>query len=175
VQHDSSSVLAVTANTLNSALCITLNLFKNLRLRIAIVCSAWRQPSISKHISTVSCDLVLKILAECGVYDIVNGLILIFVQRTNLQSVKQDWEAFRFYKLYNNLVRGNSTDSSKNTIEWPIECWYFVNKHLNTVYCSRCNCPWLGCVQFWYSSTFLSQSLLSRCWSIHRIGFINRW
>jgi len=38
-----------------------LNLFKNLPLRIAIVRSAWRQPNISKHTSTVSCDLVLKI------------------------------------------------------------------------------------------------------------------
>jgi len=28
-------------------------------------------------------------------------------------SVKQDWETFRFYKLYNNLIRGNSTNSSK--------------------------------------------------------------
>jgi len=56
-----------------------------------------------------------------AVYDIVNGLILIFAQRTKLQSVKQDWEAFKFYKLYNNLIRGNSTNSSKNTIEWPIE------------------------------------------------------
>jgi len=36
-------------------------LFKNLRLRIAIVRSAWRQPNISKRTSTVSCDLVLKI------------------------------------------------------------------------------------------------------------------
>jgi len=35
-------------------------LFKNLRLRIAIVCSAGRQLNISKHTSTVSCDLVLK-------------------------------------------------------------------------------------------------------------------
>ena len=25
-----------------------------------------------------------------------------FAQRTGLQSVKQDWETFRFYKLYNN-------------------------------------------------------------------------
>jgi len=40
VQHDSSSVLAVTTNTLHNALCIILNLFKNLRLRIAIVRSA---------------------------------------------------------------------------------------------------------------------------------------
>jgi len=59
---------------------------------------------------------------KCAVFDIVNGLILIIAQRTNLQSVKQDWEAFRFYKLYNNLIWGNSTNSSKNpTIEWPIE------------------------------------------------------
>jgi len=28
---------------------------------------------------------------------------LIFALRTNLQSVKHDWEAFRFYKLYRNL------------------------------------------------------------------------
>ena len=57
----SSSVLAMATNTLHNALCITLNLFKNFRLRIAIVGSAWRQPNISKHTSTVSCgDLVLK-------------------------------------------------------------------------------------------------------------------
>jgi len=63
VQHDSSSVLAMATNTLHNALCIglTLNLFKNLRLRIVIVRSAWRQPNISKHTSTVCCDLVLKI------------------------------------------------------------------------------------------------------------------
>jgi len=61
VQHDSSSVLAMATNTLHSALWITLNLFKNLRLRIVIVRSAWRQPNISKHTSTVCCDLVLKI------------------------------------------------------------------------------------------------------------------
>jgi len=48
-------------NTLHNALSITLNLFKNLRLRIAVVRSAWRQPNISKHTSLVSCDLVLKI------------------------------------------------------------------------------------------------------------------
>jgi len=36
----------------------------------------------------------------------VNGLILILAQRTGLQSVKQDWETFRFYKLYNNLGTG---------------------------------------------------------------------
>jgi len=51
VQHDSSSVLAVTTNTLHNALCIILNLFRNLRLRIAIDRSAWRQPNISKHTS----------------------------------------------------------------------------------------------------------------------------
>ena len=59
--HDASSVLAMATNTRHNGLCITLNLFKNLRLRIAIVRSAWRQPNISKHTSTVSCDLVLKI------------------------------------------------------------------------------------------------------------------
>jgi len=48
---------------------------------------------------------------KCVVCDI-NGLILIFAQRTGLQSVKQDWETFSFYKLYNNLIRGNSTNSS---------------------------------------------------------------
>jgi len=51
----------MATNTLHNALCITLNLFNNLRLRIAIVRSAWRQRNISKHTSTVSCDLVLKI------------------------------------------------------------------------------------------------------------------
>ena len=61
MQHDSSSVLAMATNTLHNALCITLNLFENLRLRIAIVRSAWRQPNISNHTPTVSCDLVLKI------------------------------------------------------------------------------------------------------------------
>jgi len=100
VQHDSSSVLAMATNTLHNALCITLNLFKNLRLRIAIVCSAWRQLNISKHISTVSRDLVLKFFSKRAVNDILNGLILIFAQRTGLQSVKQDRETFRFYKLY---------------------------------------------------------------------------
>ena len=49
---------------------------------------------------------------KCAVYDIVCGLILVFVQRTGLQSVKQDWETFRFYKLYNNLIWGNSANSS---------------------------------------------------------------
>ena len=72
----------MATNTLHNALCITLNLFKNLRLRIAIVHSAWRQPNISKHTSTVSCDLVLKNFPKCAVYDIVNGLI--FAQRTGL-------------------------------------------------------------------------------------------
>ena len=61
VQHDSSSVLAMATNTLHNALYITLNLFKNLRLRIAIVRSAWRQLNISKHTSTVSCYPVLKV------------------------------------------------------------------------------------------------------------------
>ena len=53
----------MATNTLHNVLCITLNLLKNLRLRIAIGRSAWRQPNISKHASTVSCerDLVLKI------------------------------------------------------------------------------------------------------------------
>jgi len=38
----------MATNTLHNALCVglTLNLFKNLRLRIAIVRSAWRQPNI---------------------------------------------------------------------------------------------------------------------------------
>ena len=62
MQHDSNSVLALATNNTHNALCITLNLFKNLRLRIAIVLAAWRQLNISKHIWTVSCDLVLKIL-----------------------------------------------------------------------------------------------------------------
>ena len=61
VQHDSSSVLAMATNTLHNALCITQNVLKNLRFRIAIVRSAWRQPNISKHTSTVSCDLVLHV------------------------------------------------------------------------------------------------------------------
>jgi len=38
VQHDSSSFLALTTNTWHSTLFTTLNLFKNLRLRTAIVC-----------------------------------------------------------------------------------------------------------------------------------------
>ena len=51
----------MATNTIqHNALCITQNLFKNLRLRIAIVRSAWRQPNISKHTSTDSCDLVLE-------------------------------------------------------------------------------------------------------------------
>jgi len=62
-----------------------------------------------------------------AVYDIVNGLILIFAQRTGLQSVKQDWETFRFYKLYNNLIRGNSTNSSKNTIKWPFATLFKID------------------------------------------------
>jgi len=46
----------------HNTLFITLYLFRNLRLRIAMVCSAWRQLYISKHTSsTISCDLVLKI------------------------------------------------------------------------------------------------------------------
>jgi len=64
VQHDSSSVLAMATNSLHNALCITQNLFKHLRLRIAIVRSASRQPNIWKHTSTVSCDLVFY----CSVY-----------------------------------------------------------------------------------------------------------
>jgi len=47
----------------------------------------------------------------------VNRLILILAQMTGLQSVEQDWETFRFYNLYNTLIRGNSTNTSKNTIE----------------------------------------------------------
>ena len=107
----------MATNTLHNELWITLNLFKNLRLRIAIVRSAWRQPNISKHTSTVTCDLVLKILLNV-LFMTVDGLVLIFAQRTaGLQSVKQDWETFRFYKLFNDLIRGNSTNFSKNTIE----------------------------------------------------------
>jgi len=113
MQHDSSSVLAMETNTVHNALCIRLKF-----VQIAIVRSAWRQPNISKHTSTVSGNENFPI---CAVYDIVNGLILIFVQRTGLQSIKQDWEKFRFYKLYNNLIRGNSTNTSKNTIDCPIE------------------------------------------------------
>jgi len=70
VQHDLSSVLVMAVYSLHNALCITLNSFKNLRLRIAIVRSAWRQPNISKHTSTVSCVenvpkyLTLKILSH---------------------------------------------------------------------------------------------------------------
>jgi len=63
-------------------------LFKNLRLHIAVVRSAWRQPNISKHTSTVSCDLGIKNFPKYAVYDIADGLILIFAQRTGLQSVK---------------------------------------------------------------------------------------
>jgi len=99
----------MATNTLHTALCDTLNLFKNLRLRIAIVRSAWRQPNISNHTSTVSCDLVLKIFLN--VLFIVNGLMMISAQGTGLQSVKQDWKTFRFYKLYNYLIRRNSTNS----------------------------------------------------------------
>jgi len=55
---------------------------------------------------------------KCAINDTVNRLISILAQRTGLQSLKQDWETFRFYKMYNiNLIRGNSTNSSKNTIE----------------------------------------------------------
>ena len=68
-------------NTLHNTLCITQNLFKNLRLHIAIVRSAWRQSNISKHTSTVSCDLELKNFLKCAVYDIVNGLILIHLPK----------------------------------------------------------------------------------------------
>ena len=100
-------------NTVHNALCLRLKF-----VQIAIVRSAWRQPNISKHTSTVSGNENFPI---CAVYDIVNGLILIFAQRTGLQSIKQDWETFRFYKLYNNLIRGNSTNTSKNTIDCPIE------------------------------------------------------
>ena len=49
VQHDSSSFLALTTNTWHDTLLMTINLFKRLRFRIAIVCSAWRQLNISKH------------------------------------------------------------------------------------------------------------------------------
>jgi len=52
VQHDSSSVLAMATNTLHNALCVILNLFKNLRSRIAIVRSAWRQPNSRRGTSS---------------------------------------------------------------------------------------------------------------------------
>ena len=32
---------------------------------------------------------------KCAVYDIVNGLVVIFAQKTGLQSVKQDWDTDR--------------------------------------------------------------------------------
>ena len=63
LQHDSSSVLAMATNTLHNVLCITINLFKNFRLRIAIVSWAWRQPNISKHTSA----LPPRLVSSCSV------------------------------------------------------------------------------------------------------------
>jgi len=54
----------MATNTLHNALCITLNLFKNLRLRIAIVRSAWRQPNISKH--TFPCHFIPAVARNTG-------------------------------------------------------------------------------------------------------------
>jgi len=70
MQHDSSSVLAMATNTLHNVLCITVNLFKNLRLRIAIVRRAWRQPNISKHTSA----LPPRLVSSCSVNQSVNLL-----------------------------------------------------------------------------------------------------
>jgi len=90
----------------HNALFITLNLYKNLRLRIAIVCSAWIQLNIPSNINSLLWSGIEN-FPTCAVNDIVNGngLILILAQRRGLQSVKQDREIFRFYKQYNNLIR----------------------------------------------------------------------
>jgi len=45
----------------HNSLLVTQNLFKKFLLRIAIAFSAGRQLNNSKHISTTSCDLMLKI------------------------------------------------------------------------------------------------------------------
>jgi len=79
----------------HNTLFITLYLFRNLRLRIAMVCSAWRQLYISKHTSsTISCDLVLKIFSKRAVPVLHNadptGPILIWFEskRNNRASGK---------------------------------------------------------------------------------------
>ena len=49
MQHESSSVLATATNTLHNASCITKFVQKlAFSYGIAIVCSAWRQPNISR-------------------------------------------------------------------------------------------------------------------------------
>jgi len=83
VQHDSSSVLAMATNTLHNALCITHNLFKNLRLRIAIVRSAWRQPNISKH--TFPCHFIPAVALNTG--DATRKLCRIIMKNVVLTAV----------------------------------------------------------------------------------------
>jgi len=99
----------MATNTLHNALCITQNLFKNLRLHIAIVRSAWRQPNISKHTSTVSCDLVLKNFLKCAVYDIVNGLILIHLQ--NGDRVVTTDSGTSLHPMYNSVEHRVRTET----------------------------------------------------------------
>jgi len=61
--HDSGSFLALTPNTWHTTLFIALSLFfLNLRLRIATVCSGWKNWTFTsiRPKPTISCDLVLK-------------------------------------------------------------------------------------------------------------------
>jgi len=116
VQHDSSSVLAMATNTLHNALCITQNLFKHLRLRIAIVRSASRQPNIWKHTSTVSCDLVFY----CSVYVIskilhTKRLLLLLKTVTFRLTVLWLWMAGRSSCCWSELTRQRSL-----LIDWSI-------------------------------------------------------
>ena len=74
-------------------------MFKNLRLRIAIVCSAWRQLNISKHTSTVSCDLVLKMFLNVLLMTCIRNAffvgLLLFISRMTFVN-------FAFVRVFDN-------------------------------------------------------------------------
>ena len=147
----------MATNTLHDALCITLNLFKNLRLRIAIVRwlrSPWRQPNISKHTSTVSCDLYWKFSYMCCVFQIatpIYGRVVykkdrIFIGLTWLKGVK-----IKLCKIQKYMVRfiqiahiNSDTLSIKLHhfwfLEWPSKSFSRVEPFLASVvqYSTRC-------------------------------------
>jgi len=116
VRHDSSSFFALTTNTWHSYVIYNTKFVQKLAFTFRNCLFSLETIKHFKHTSKVSCDLVLKIFINVLLMT-VNRLILILAQMTGLQSVEQDWETFRFYKLYNTLIRGNSTNTSKNTIE----------------------------------------------------------
>jgi len=59
--------------------------FLNLRFRIAIVRSAWRQPNISKHsLHQQFLWSGIKIFPKCALYDIVNGVNKLTLNKVNI-------------------------------------------------------------------------------------------